>query len=69
MLFRRRRNEDEFSDELESHLDMHIADNIREGMTPDEARRHALIALGGMEQAKERCREQRRWQPLESVDP
>jgi putative ABC transport system permease protein len=66
MLFRRRRNEDEFSDELQSHLEMHIADNVRAGMTPDEARRHALIALGGMEQAKERCREQRRWQPLES---
>ena len=42
---------------------MHTADNIRAGMTPDEARRQARIALGGVEQAKERYRERRttRW--------
>ena len=48
-----RRHEGDFSAELESHLAMHIADNVRAGMTPAEARRHALIALGGIEQAKE----------------
>ncbi len=36
---------------------MHIADNVRAGMTPDEARRQALIALGGMEQTRERYRD------------
>ena len=36
---------------------MHIADNIRAGMTPDEARRQALIALGGMEQTREQYRD------------
>ena len=49
--------EREFSAELQSHLDLHIADNIRAGMTPDEARRQALIALGGMEQTRERYRD------------
>ncbi len=53
----RRKREREFSAELESHLDMHIADNVRAGMTPDEARRQALVALGGVEQAKERYRD------------
>ena len=54
----RRRNRDrEFSAELQSHLDMHIADNIRAGMTPEEARRQALVALGGVEQTRERYRD------------
>jgi putative ABC transport system permease protein len=52
----RRTRDREFSVELQSHLDMHIADNIREGMTPEEARRQALVALGGVEQTKERYR-------------
>jgi putative ABC transport system permease protein len=52
-----RKQEREFSAELQSHLDLHIADNIRAGMTPDEARRQALIALGGMEQTRERYRD------------
>lgn len=43
--------------ELESHLDLHIDHNRRMGMTPDEARRRALLALGGVEQAKERYRD------------
>jgi len=55
-----RRHEGELSAELESHLDMHVADNVRAGMTPEEARRHAMIALGGIEQTKERYREHRR---------
>jgi len=45
--------------ELESHLQLHIDDNIRAGMTPEQARRDALIHLGGLEQAKERHRDRR----------
>ena len=51
------RRERELAQELESHLQMHIDDNIRAGMTPDEARRIALIRLGGVEQTKERYRD------------
>src|SRR5215475_12263199 len=51
------RKNDEFAAELESHLRMHIDDNLRCGMTPDEARRDALIKLGGLEQAKIAYRE------------
>ena len=49
----------ELAEELESHLQMHIEDNLRAGMTPEEARRQALIKLGGVEQTKERYRRQR----------
>ena len=48
----------EFAAELESHLQLHIDDNLRAGMTPDQARRHALICLGGPAQTQERYRDQ-----------
>jgi predicted permease len=57
--FRAGRLERELADEIESHLHFHIEDNIRRGMTPAEARRHALVKLGGVEQIKEAYRE--RW--------
>ncbi|RPI53239.1 MAG: FtsX-like permease family protein, partial [Acidobacteria bacterium] len=56
----RRKTDGDFEAELESHLELHIADNLRAGMTPDEARRQALVALGGVEPTKERIREQQR---------
>lgn len=54
-----RRFEDEFSAELESHLQMHIEDNLRSGMTTEQARRHAVMTLGGLEQAREAYRERK----------
>ncbi len=56
-LFRRRHHERDMAEELESHLQMHIEDNLRSGMAPAEARRQALIKLGGLEQVKEDCRD------------
>ena len=47
----------EFAIELESHLQMHIDDNLRAGMTQEEARRDALIKLGGFEQTRQAYRE------------
>ena len=32
-----RRRERELAEEIDSHLDLHVADNIRAGMKPDEA--------------------------------
>lgn len=58
-LFRRARSEDEFSAEMEAHLSLHVADNLRAGMPPQEARRQALLQLGGLTQAKENYRERR----------
>jgi putative ABC transport system permease protein len=57
-LFHRARREREFAEELESHLAMHIEDNLRAGMTPEEARRVALIKLGGVTLTEERRRQQ-----------
>ena len=55
----RARVERDLSDELNAHLQGHIDDNLRAGMTSDEARRDALLKLGGLAQAVEACREQR----------
>jgi predicted permease len=58
-LFRKGRREQELTAEIDSHLQMHIEDNLRAGMTPEEARRQALIKLGGVEQTKENYRDRR----------
>ena len=57
--FTRNRCERDLAAEIESHLQLHIDDNLRAGMTPAEARRQALLALGGVEQTKERVRDAR----------
>jgi len=56
-LGRRARTEASLADELRFHLEMEIEENLRAGMTPEEARRRALVALGGLDQAKEAGRE------------
>jgi predicted permease len=66
-LFGKRRRERELSEELESNLQFHIEDNLRAGMSPEEARRQALIRLGGLEQAKEIYRERRGLPWLETL--
>src|SRR6184192_4369746 len=48
----KRKRDTEFAAELESHLRLHIEDNLRAGMTPEAARRDALTKLGGVEQTK-----------------
>ncbi len=58
-LFRRDGTEREFAAEMESHLQMHIDDGVRAGLSEQEARRRALIRLGGLEQAKIAHRERR----------
>jgi hypothetical protein len=58
-LFNKRRRDRELDEEIESHLQMHIEDNVRSGMTPEEARRHAMIKLGGIDSTKEAYRDQR----------
>jgi putative ABC transport system permease protein len=58
-LFNKQRKDRELDDEIESHLQMHIDDNLRSGMTDEEARRQAMIKLGGIESTKEAYRDQR----------
>jgi len=58
-LFNRRRKDREFAEELEAHLQLHMEDGIRSGLTPAEARRQAIIKLGGVEPTKESHRDRR----------
>jgi macrolide transport system ATP-binding/permease protein len=46
-----------FADEIESHLQMHIDDNMHLGMSAEQARREAILKLGGMEMTKQSYRE------------
>jgi predicted permease len=66
-LFRRAPCERELADEMESHLQLHIEDNLRAGMSPAQARREALMKLGGIEQTKENYRERRGLPILETT--
>ena len=66
-VFAGRSAEDDLRDELQSHLDLETAENIRRGMPPEEARRQALLASGGLTQAAEAVRDQRGLPSLESM--
>jgi putative ABC transport system permease protein len=66
-IFHKQRQDAELAEELESHLQLNIEDNLRAGMTLETARRDALIRLGGLEQAKEQYRDQRGFPLLESL--
>jgi len=63
--------DDEFADELDSHIALHTEEGVRAGLSPVEARRRALIRLGGAEQVRQAYREQRSipWleKPLQDV--
>src|SRR5690348_8568918 len=66
-LFRRRRVDADLDDELRDHVAQKTAAYVAKGMSPQEARRAALIELGGLEQAKEECRDARGTQFIESL--
>jgi predicted permease len=59
-LFPRDTTDRDLDEELASHLQLHIDDNLRAGMRPDEARRAAILALGGLAATRERVRDRRR---------
>ncbi|HKE27496.1 MAG TPA: ABC transporter permease [Bryobacteraceae bacterium] len=58
-LFRRPAVETELNAELQYHLDRQIEQNIARGMSPAEARREALILIGGVAPLKDDCRDVR----------
>lgn len=66
-LFCKEQLDRELDAEMASHLELHVADNLRTGMTPDAARRDALIKLGGLEQTKENYRDRRGISFLETL--
>ena len=58
-LFRSEQLDHEVKDEMASHLEMAVEENLRRGLSPDEARRQALVQFGGVQQALECHRESR----------
>lgn len=62
-----RRADAEIDAELDSHIAMHVEDGVRAGLSRQEARRQALIRLGGAEQARQAYREGRRLPQLERL--
>jgi predicted permease len=64
--FRRGRTDVDFNAELESHIAMHTEAGVERGLDPAEARREALVRLGGREQVRQAHRSQRGIQWLEN---
>ncbi|HEY9433628.1 MAG TPA: ABC transporter permease [Blastocatellia bacterium] len=66
-LFRKARKDRELTEEIEAYLELLVEQKIKEGLDPAEARRAALIELGGKEQIKEQVREARVGHQLETL--
>ena len=66
-LLQRSRLDAELDEEIRTHLEMATEEYVREGMSPDDARRAALRSFGGVEQVRERHRETRGFPWLEEV--
>src|SRR5579863_772955 len=66
-LLRAKRADDDFSAEMEAHLAHDIENGMRSGLKEAEARRQALIRLGGVEQTRQAYRERRGLPWLESA--
>src|SRR5580698_7136957 len=56
-LFLSRHVDADLDREVHSHLALLIEENIRAGMSPEEAQRAARMELGGIEQVKEEVRD------------
>ncbi len=59
-LFQRRETDQELDEELRDHLELKTQQYISQGMTAQEARRSAMLEMGGLEKRKEECRDARR---------
>ncbi len=66
-LLHRGTHEAEMAEELGQHLDGLISRHLAAGLSPADARTAALRAFGGVEQLKERCRDERRFRWLEEA--
>jgi macrolide transport system ATP-binding/permease protein len=66
-LFHKEQRDRELAEEIESHLEMHVEDNVRAGLSREAARRDALVKLGGIEALKESHRERRGLPAVENL--
>jgi putative ABC transport system permease protein len=58
-LFHRQKADEELDDELRDHLELKTRQYISQGMALQEARRAAVLEMGGLEKRKEECRDAR----------
>ena len=65
MLLRRDQAGEQLHDELQFHLDQHIAENISRGMSPVEARCAALRSFGNPATLRDQVRDTWSWRGLE----
>jgi predicted permease len=66
-LFRGKKLDEDLDEELRTHIDLAVEENLRRGMTLQQARTAALRAFGGVTQTKERYRMQRGLPFLETL--
>ncbi|MGA9773641.1 MAG: ABC transporter permease [Blastocatellia bacterium] len=66
-LFNKDGIEENLDEEIRSYLELLVETNIKEGLSPAEARRAAFIEMGGVEQVKEKVREVRMGQTLDEM--
>ncbi len=66
-ILHRSKAEQRLDDELQSFLDMSVAEKIADGVSPAEARRLAKLELGGVEQVKEHVRTERHGGGLDEI--
>jgi predicted permease len=62
-----RQDEERLRAEIEEHLALQTADNVRAGLSPAEARRQAVLKFGGVEAMREDYRDQRGLPFLETL--
>ena len=66
-LFHRARIEHDLDQEVRNYIDLLTSDKVNHGMNRAEARREALLELGGVEQVKEQVRDVRAGHLLENL--
>ena len=64
---RERAMDSRLAEEMAFHIDMATEQNLRKGMSPDDARRAAMIEFGGRQQWREAARDEVRSRPLEEL--
>lgn len=64
-VFRRRKLDQEFDEEFAAHIDLLTEQNRSRGMPPDEARRQAILQMGGLNATRDLQRDARGLPPLE----
>src|SRR5687768_18273514 len=63
----RGREDRELQEEMRMHLEMQVEKNLRDGMTEVEARRHARLVFGGVDNVREEVRDATGVRPLEDA--